>query len=190
MATVICDQHYTPEMLLELADQKRYELVDGQLMESGMGVHESRVAWLINTLIGAYALPRNLGSGFFSDLGYRCFPFAPDMVRRPDGSFIVQGRLSAALFTEGFCSIAPDLAIEVISPGDAYRDVETKVDEYLRAGVKLVWVINPDRQLVRVHRADGTIDEVKAGGELSGEDVLPGFTTPVAGLFELPRMSR
>lgn len=186
MATVVGQQQCTPDALLLRTDDGRYELVNGQLVESTMGVRESRVAWLINSLIAAFAEPRQLGSGFFSDLGYRCFPFAPDQVRRPDGSFILQQRLTAELFTEGFCPIAPDLAIEVVSPNDPYREVEGKVDEYLRAGVRLVWVINPERELIRIHRADGSVSEVRGTGELSGEDVLPGFSTPVARLFQLP----
>lgn len=186
MATVVDQQQTAADELLKRSDDGRYEIVNGQLVESTMGVRESRVAWIINSLIAAFAEPKQLGSGFFSDLGYRCFPFAPDQVRRPDGSFILQARLTAELFTEGFCPIAPDLAIEVVSPNDAYREVEGKVDEYLRAGVRLVWVINPERELVRIHRADGTIAEVSGAGELSGEDVLPGFSAPVAKLFQLP----
>lgn len=190
MATVCEARRLSPEDVLELPKEQRGELVNGQLVEKAMGYLECRVAVLIGGMIAAFVEANQLGSAFSSELLYRCFPFAPYQMRKPDVSFIAADRLQASMFREGVATIAPDLVIEVVSLRDAYRDVETKVDEYLRAGVKLVWVINPDRQLVRVHRADGTIDEVKAGGELSGEDVLPGFTTPVAGLFELPKMPR
>ena len=186
MATTISDRVYTPDDLLRLPDGKRFELVDGQLVEQDMGILEGRVAYLITGIIAAYVEPRQLGSGFGSELGYRCFPFDPNKVRKPDASFISAARLTADMFTSGFAEIAPDLAIEVVSPHDPYREVETKVDEYLRAGVRLIWVLNPERQLVRIHRLDGTVSEVSRGGVLSGEDVLPGFSTPVAPLFELP----
>lgn len=186
MATDIEEKLYTPDDLLRMPDGKRFELVDGHLVENPMGVKESMVAWRLNSFLGEYALPRKLGQGFASDLGYRCFAFAPDMVRKPDGSFITQSRLTNDLLEGGFATIAPDLAVEVVSPRDPYREVEGKVAEYLRAGVRLVWVINPDTELVRVHRVDGSVAEVKRGDELSGEDILPGFVVPLALLFELP----
>lgn len=130
MATILSTQIYTPDDLLRLPDGKCFELVDGQLVEQYMGVHESMVAWLLSTLIGVYALPKNLGRGFASDLGYRCFPFAPNLVRKPDESFICQARLSDTMLDDGFCTIAPDLAFEIVSPSDPYREVETKIDEY------------------------------------------------------------
>ena len=186
MATVIADRFYTPEDLLELPEGKQFELIDGQLLEKHMGLLECRIAYLITGLIAAFVEPRQLGSGFGSELGYRCFPFAPMRIRKPDASFISSQRLIPDMFSEGFATIAPDLAIEVVSPHDLYCEVEAKIDEYLRAGVRLVWVINPDRHVVRVHRLDGSVSEVSRDGQLSGEDVLPGFSTPVAPLFELP----
>lgn len=186
MATIISDRIYTPDDLLRMPDGKRFELVDGQLVEQEMGILEGRVAVLIGGMISAFIESNQLGSAFGSELGYRCFPWEPNKIRKPDASFIAADRLTAEMFTAGFAEIAPDLAIEVVSPNDPYREVETKVDEYLRAGVRLIWVLNPERQLVRVHRLDGTVSEVARGGMLSGEDVLPGFSTPVAPLFELP----
>lgn len=186
MATIISDRIYTPDDLLRMPDGKRLELIDGRLVEQEKGVLAGRVASLIAGSLVDFIEKHQLGSGFGSELGYRCFPWEPNKIRKPDASFIAAERLTAEMFTAGFADIAPDLAIEVVSPNDPYREVETKVEEYLRAGVRLIWVLNPARQLVRIHRLDGSVSEVSRGGVLSGEEVLPGFTTPVAPLFQLP----
>jgi Uma2 family endonuclease len=74
----------------------------------------------------------------------------------------------------------------VISPNELYSEVEEKVDEYLAAGVRLVWVIDPPHRSVRIHRADGTVTDLHESDELSGEAVVPGFCCPVAELFHPP----
>ena len=84
------------------------------------------------------------------------------------------------------CPIVPDLAVEVVSPNDLSEEVEEKVDEYLRAGVRLVWVVHPQRKTIRIHRADGTVQDLRQTDELSGEDVIAGFRCPVSEVFRLP----
>lgn len=76
--------------------------------------------------------------------------------------------------------------MEVVSPHDYYDDVEVKVQEYLGAGVKLVWVVSPGSQTVRVHRQDGSVSDLDEVDELSGENVIPGFTCRVAEIFQPP----
>ena len=83
----------------------------------------------------------------------------------------------------GHCRIAPNLAVEVISPNDSYEEVEEKVREYLAANVELVWVINPATRSVRVHRADGSVTDLDENSELDGENVVPGFRCRVCDLF-------
>ena len=79
--------------------------------------------------------------------------------------------------------IPPDLAVEVVSPNDLAYDVESKVVEYLDASVALVWVIDPEARTVRIYRRDGSISWLREHGELSGEEVLPGFQCRVAANF-------
>ncbi len=79
--------------------------------------------------------------------------------------------------------IPPDLAVEVIFPGDVHYQTDRKTQEYLDAGVPLVWTINPDIRTVLIHRADGSIVGVRESGELDGEGVIAGFRCPVADLF-------
>ena len=76
--------------------------------------------------------------------------------------------------------------VEVVSPNDLYGDVEAKVDEYLRVGIKLVWVVDPRTKAIRIHRANETIQDVGLKDELSGEDVVPGFRCAVQDVFRLP----
>ena len=87
---------------------------------------------------------------------------------------------------EGFCPVAPDLLVEVISPNDLMDDVEKKRDEWLNAGVKQVWIMNPDRKTVWYHEHTGKEGMLRETDTLTAEPVLPGFSLPVAELFKLP----
>src|SRR5262249_18541301 len=104
-----------------------------------------------------------------------CFPDAPTKVRKPDVSFIKRGRLPGERLPKGHAPIAPNLAVEVLSPRDFSTRTNKKIQEYLQAGVSLVWIIDPEMRIVRVHRKDGFITELHENDELTGEDVLPGF---------------
>jgi Uma2 family endonuclease len=186
IATVPQPRRYSPEDLLRLPDGVNFELVDGQLVERQMGTESSWVAVQLVILLGAHCKARNLGWVFGADASFQCFPDAPDKVRKPDVSFVRLDRLAGGP-PKGHCRVAPDLAVEVISPNELYSEVEEKVAEYLAAGVQLVWVIDPPTRSARVHRADGTVANLGAGDELSGESVVPGFHCPVADLFTAPR---
>ena len=82
---------------------------------------------------------------------------------------------------------APDLAVEVVSPHDLAYDVDSKVEGYLQAGVRLVWVVNPAARTVRVHRPDGSSATLRPGDQLTGGEVLPGFHCLIRDLFLLPQ---
>jgi Uma2 family endonuclease len=177
---------YTPEDLLAMPDGDSYELVDGKLVERHMGARSSWVSGRVYRLLSNLCEENPLGWVWPADNGYQCFPGSPNLVRKPDVSFIRLGRLPGEELPEGFVRLAPDLAVEVISPNDLYHEVEQKVHEYLHASVRLVWVINPHLNKVRVHRADGTVTDLHATDELSGEDVVPGFRCRVGELFVVP----
>jgi Uma2 family endonuclease len=124
-----------------------------------------------------------LGHTYDGQTGFQCFPHDPGLVRKPDISFVAAGRLPGEKSPKGHVKVAPDLAVEVVSPNELYEEVEAKVGEYRSAGVKLIWVVSPGSKTVFVRRLDGTCAEVNEHGELSGEDVVPGFTCKVADLF-------
>jgi Uma2 family endonuclease len=96
-------------------------------------------------------------------------------VRRPDVSFIHFGRLQNEVLPKGHIEIPPDLVVEVISPNDLYGEVKAKVREYQLAGIRLVWLIDPDGRSVEVYRANRSVSILSDEDELEGEDVLPGF---------------
>ncbi|MEO6810197.1 MAG: Uma2 family endonuclease [Isosphaeraceae bacterium] len=173
----------TPGDLLAMPDGKNYELVDGVLVERNMSALSSLVASKLNRLIGNFCESNASGWVFGADCGYQCFPGFPKKVHRPDVSFIRQSRMTVAQLAEGFIPIAPDLAVEVVSPNDLVYKLAEKIQEYLDAGVPLIWIIYPSTRSVYVHRRDGTITLVRAGQDLDGEGVLPGFRCRVADLF-------
>lgn len=176
-------QTYTPEDLLELPDGKYFELVGGELVETAMSLESAWVASQVTERLNAVVRGGDGGVVMTDSASYQCFPDAPSKVRRPDVSYIRRGRLAPAQFQFGHCTIHPDLAVEVVSPNDLYYEVEIKVDEYLSAGVSLVWVINPGLRYVRVFTPDGGIRQLEGDDELTGGDIIPDFCVCVSDLF-------
>jgi Uma2 family endonuclease len=184
MRTIAEPRTYTPDELLRLPDGDRYELVDGQLVEHNVSALSSVVAIKLASRLHAHCELHTPAWILGSDCGYQCFPGHPRKVRKPDVSLVLRERLSTAqLEEEGFLTIPPDLAIEVVSPNDSAYEVEQKVQEYLKAGVKLVWVIYPPTRTVHIHRGDRSSAVVSADDDLTGEDLLPGFACRVSDLF-------
>jgi Uma2 family endonuclease len=140
----------------------------------------------VNRVLGNYSDERDLGWVFASDLGYQCFDWKPKQVRRADVSFIRLERYSLAQVSEeGHVSIAPDLAVEVISPNDLAKKINERLEDYRRAGVNLIWVIDPELRIVDIHHPDGTSIRLHEGDEITGEDVIPGFRCVVSAFFPL-----
>lgn len=183
-------REYSLDQLDRMASGKHYELIDGYLEERTVSGLSSYVAGVLIELLNAHCRPSRLAYVFPSDYGYVCFG-SKKRLRRPDVSCVLTERLTLEQLQIGYATIPPDLAVEVISPTDLAYKIAEKVDEYLKAGVRLIWVIEPVRQTVHLYRLDGSIAFLRAGDELSGEGVLPGFHCRVADLFgvELPSTS-
>ena len=178
---------YTADDLLAMPDGDRYELVDGKLVELHMGAEASKTGGLVYFFLQLYCRTKRLGRAVPPDTSYQIFfPDRPNVVRKPDASFIRLGRLPDEKLPKGHIPLAPDLVAEAISPNDLLYKVEEKVAEYRKAGVRLIWILIPPTRTVLVRRLDGTATEVGEGGELSGEDVVPGFSCRVADLFDAP----
>jgi Uma2 family endonuclease len=188
MNKLVTKHDLTPDDLLAMPDGNNYELVDGELVERKMGWYSGWVGGRLFRFLAAFAEDNGVGWVTTADSSYQYAAGADTLVRKPDVSFVRRGQLPDEEPPEGHARLRPDLAAEVVSPKDLYYEVEKKVEEYLRAGVRLVWVINPATRKVRIHRLDGTITEVREDGELTGEDVVPGFRCPVSALF-WPRTS-
>lgn len=188
MSAVASQATITPEDLLKMPEGDRYELVNGQLVERQMSLPSAYTSGRCLQMLGTHNDPTKAGLVLASDVGYQCFPDDPTRVRRSDASFIRWSRVHGSPPSRGRLRIPPDLAIEVVSPTDLAYEMDAKVDEYLAAGVALVWVINPESRTVTVHRHDGTVARLHEADDLCGEAVLPGFRCRVADLF-LPSLT-
>ena len=107
----------------------------------------------------------------------------PDTVRAPDVAYVSTARIPPAGIPEGFWPLAPDLAVEIISPHDSADLVREKVRDYLTAGTPLVWVIYPRSIEVLAYTPDGRWHTFGPNDTLEAPDALPGFACPVAMLF-------
>lgn len=158
------------------------EFVNGHYVEKQMGAESGMISMRLAIRVGAVVLANKLGEMFDANTPCQCFPKDPTKVRKPDTSFISTSRLPATM-PKGNLKIAPDLAVEVVSPTDKAEEVEEKVSDYRNAGVKLVWLLYPATKTILIRRLDRTCTELDETGTLSGEDVVPGFSCPVADLF-------
>lgn len=174
----------TPEQLLRMPDGDQYELVDGKLKERMAGYKSARVGAKLTSLLLQYAELHNLGRIANSDASFQCYSDDPNKVRRPDISYVSFAALPRDQEPTGHCRIAPELAVEVISPNDVFEEVAQKAAEYLSAGVKQVWLIDPSTEMVYVHHAGGG-RILTNRDELNGADVLPGFCCRVSDLFAI-----
>ena len=163
------------------------ELVNGILVQKTMGFREGFLALWIGTIINEYLKDHNVGLAAGADSGVR---FKLDLVRMPDVSFIRWDSVDDPDEIENpvgaFLEYPPDLAVEVISPSNTRREMEIKLDEYAKAGVKLVWYVDPERKEVDVFPRASAKRKKTVGirGSLDGGEVLPGFTLPVEKIFE------
>lgn len=180
---VVAEKTYTPQDLLSMPDGKDFELVEGQLVERKMSQLSSWVGSELFYELRSFLRSHPIGWAWHADLGFDCFPQHPGSVRRPDLAFIRIERMPEGPSSQGYAHIPPDLAAEVISPNDLWHVVMSKVEEYLEAGVKLVWIIDPELRLAVIFRADGSIRRIREPEELAGEDVIPGFRCPLASIF-------
>lgn len=158
---------------------KRVELVRGVLaVREPAGARHGAVAMELARRLANHVHDHKLGTVYAAETGF-ALAKGPDTVRAPDIAFVSGPRLPDPAAT-GFPDLAPDLAVEVLSPGDRPGEVLTKVADWLSGGSRLVWVIDPARRVARVYRQDGSERIVTADEALDGEDVVPGFSCLVA----------
>ncbi len=162
-----------------------YELVDGRLLEKPMSAFAGLVIFNLSEEFSAWRRRTDAGL-FFVEQKFQYLPHHPRTVRVPDGAFISGTRLMGYRWEQSFLRVAPDLAVEVVSPSDIFYDVDRKLAEFFEAGVRRAWIINPDTASVRVHRSFADVTILRPGDELVDEEVLPGFRCPVAALFLRP----
>ncbi len=165
-------------------DGMRHELVRGELrtMTPSSGGHGISVI-KITLPLAQYVENQALGLTFGAETGF-ILSRNPDTVRAPDLAFVSHAKVPATgIPSSGYWPGAPDLAVEVVSPGEALDEVEAKVEDWINAGTRLVWVVNPRRRTVTVYRTTKSSTILTEQDELDGQDVIPGFRCPVRQLF-------
>lgn len=164
---------------------RRVELVRGEIVEMPPpGEVHGTLCWWISYLLGMYVIRRGVGGVATNDTGL-VVQEGPDSVRGPDVILFRESKSLEQLTTKHSRRI-PELVVEVVSPNDKPNKLTQRIGDYLRRGVPLVWVVDPDDRTVGVHRASElprTLDETD---ELTGEEVLPELKLKVAELFKLP----
>lgn len=165
-------------------DGYRYDLVQGELIRMApAGGEHGEIANEVGRRIGNYVREHGLGRVFGAETGF-LLARDPDVILGPDAAFVRTDRLPPPDQRRGFVPVAPDLAVEIVSPGDRRGEIQRKVNAYLAAGVPQVWTIYPRRRTVHVHGSGQPVRVLSAHDTLDGEEILPGFQLPVAALFE------
>ncbi|MBA3583074.1 MAG: Uma2 family endonuclease [Gemmatimonadetes bacterium] len=162
-------------------DGWRKELVRGKVVReppagfkhSGIGV---RIASVLHRFVQEHALGEVVGA----DAGFVLFD-EPPTVRAPDVAFVAEARLTFDL--DKFAPLAPDLAVEIVSPSNTVMEIHGKVMDYLDAGTRLVWVVDPHSRSITVYRSREEIRLLTEGEEIDGGGVLPGLRLRISELF-------
>jgi Uma2 family endonuclease len=172
----------TEEDLRNTPDDGIYELVDGEIRRMSLagGTH-GKTSMALVVRLGSHVEQQRLGHVFGPDTGHR---LPSGNVRCPDVSFVRAGRFPDEVVPTDWVNLPPDLAVEVVSPNDRLRWILDKVGEYLEAGVRLVWVIDPQKRRATAYRSLLEVRELGSEDHLDGEDVVPGFRCRLGELFE------
>jgi Uma2 family endonuclease len=168
----------TADELYDLPDDGwRYELVRGELRKmSPAGAEHGSIAARIIISLGQYVDAHALGVVYATDTGF-FIERSPDTVRGPDAAFV---RADRVVRTAKFFDGPPDVAFEVISPGDTYSEVEEKTLDWLAAGVRVVVIVDPRRKCATIRR---TGDVRTVTSVITVDDLLPGWKLPLSALF-------
>ncbi len=162
--------------LPENAD-KRLELIDGEIIEVPSNPYSSEIAALIIFALLSFVRSRKLGRVTGEGADYQ----VAGRKLSPDAAFVSAAR-QEQLAREGYNPIAPDLAVEVVSPTDRQPEIRRKLAVYAEDGV-LVWLVYPEQKRVEIYAPDQPVEIVFEDGTLSGGQILPGFTLPVTDIF-------
>jgi len=184
MLSSMSTRRYTASEFLDLSDCKLFELVDGTLRARTGGALGSWVAVQLAVQLGEFVRAESNGWLFDSLAEINCFGEARDTVRRSSVVYVQHGRFPDNQLPNGSLEFPPDLVADIVFPDDRYIEVLSKLAEYLAAGIRLIWVVNPADRSVTVYSQESDQPVVvRDGGELTGGDVLPRFRCAVSSLF-------
>jgi Uma2 family endonuclease len=166
---------------IDIHVERPCELIHGVLVEKPMGLRESLLAVALGAILRAFVVPRDLGFVTGEAGPMRLFP---GLVRLPDVAFTAWTTVPGGRVPEEpIPDLAPDLAVEVLSASNTEKEMAIKRDEYFRAGVRLVWIIDPASRTARAFTGPDRVEALDESGALDGGAVLPGFALPLADLF-------
>ena len=175
----------TAEELISLPRGRgRTELVKGVLRRMSPAGHvHGKVAAGLTISLGAFVREHALGVVYAAETGF-LLGRDPDTVRAPDAAFVRATTLARlTLAAGGYFPGAPDLAIEVVSPSDAYSDVEGKIAAWLGAGCQVVVVVDPQRRVATIHRSAVEVVALRETDQLTVPDLLPGWSLALEEMF-------
>jgi Uma2 family endonuclease len=182
LAMIVTDHLMTAAELLQTPGLGRCELIHGELITmTPAGFEHGRIAAEIGWVLKEYVKHQPLGIVTGAETGFQ-IGHNPDTVRAPDAAFIRADRVPS-IPVRGFFPETPDLAVEVLSPSDRASEVAAKVRDWLAAGCRMVWVVDPETTSVTVYRGRDQIAILESSDMLDGGDVLPGFSVSVGSLF-------
>jgi Uma2 family endonuclease len=171
------------ELLAMPDDGYRYELVKGELIRMAPTGHKHGIVTMhVAGQLYRYVKDKNLGEVYGAESGF-VISQDPDTVRAPDVAFVRRERIERAGEVKSYWMGAPDLAVEVVSPGDTVSEVENKVAEWLEAGARMVWVVSPKLRTVTIYRSLTDIVTLTGKDTLDGGNVIPGFQIRLAEIF-------
>lgn len=160
------------------------ELYRGQVIDVNLpSPRHGQVCGSVVYVLRQFLEQRNLGRVVSNDSGI-ITEKNPDTVRGADVAFYSYTRVAKGPLPAGYLNVAPELVFEVFSPSDRWSDLLAKVAEYLKAGVTIVCVLDPDAETAHVFRADRPVQILMSDHELALPDVLADFRTIVARFFE------
>jgi Uma2 family endonuclease len=171
--------------LLALADdENRYELVRGDLMMmSPASPVQGRYAARLTYALGGYVDGHELGEVYTAEPGFELQPEPEPVVRAPDVAFVCKDRIPPPDQQAGFWPLAPDLVVEIISPSETAEEIQDKVQDYLAAGTRLIWLVYPSIRAVVEYQSPTQIRQLGVEETLEGGEVIPGFRYPLKDLF-------
>jgi Uma2 family endonuclease len=169
---------------LPTQDEPLYEIVDGQRVDlPPMSAYATLIASRLHVRLSLYTEEQALGTAVMEMLFI--LDAARDLRRRPDVAFVSAARwpLNQEVPETGDWEVVPDLAVEVLSPNDVFKDVLAKLREYFQYGVQVVWVVSPEERQVYVYESPTQVRILAATDDLTGDALLPGLRLPLAPLF-------
>jgi Uma2 family endonuclease len=171
------------EVLPGDGDGKRYELIDGELREMPPTVNwHGEVEITLGTLLNVHVRAHRLGRVSCGEVLY-IVRRNPDRVRAADIAFIRQERVPPFEARQHIMEVVPDLVVEILAKNDTVEEISARIDDWLAAGVQMLWIVDPFRRTVTIYQPGRDPALLGEHGVLEGDPVVPGFRCPVAEIF-------